>query len=88
MKVYTKVTSGMEMTMARGRFLGAAVERVSISPGGWGRGPGDPAREQSESLSPGSGSVGGLGTGKGAALLSPCRPPAPPWATSNPEEQV
>lgn len=38
-KVYTKVTRGMEMKMARGRFLGTVVERVSIGSCGAGVGP-------------------------------------------------
>lgn len=51
MKVYTKVTSGMEMKMARGRFLGAMVECISVRAlgagsraQGGGGGPGDPAK--------------------------------------------
>ena len=36
---YTKVTRGMEMKMARGRFLGTVVEHVSIGPWGAGVGP-------------------------------------------------
>lgn len=39
MKVYTKVTSGMEMKMARGRFLEVVVECVSVGPLGLGPGP-------------------------------------------------
>lgn len=31
MKAYIKVISGMEMKMARGRFLGVVVECVSVS---------------------------------------------------------
>lgn len=57
MKVYTKVTSGMEMKMARGRFLGATVECISVSPlgagsgaQGGGGGPGVPAMGAALSL--------------------------------------
>lgn len=85
MKVYTKVTSGMEMTMARGRFLGAAVGRflVSGSPRGCGetgrQRPEDPAQERFESPSPGS--AVGPGTGKGHHRHLPAAPLGPSLGT-------
>lgn len=76
MKVYTKVTRGMEMKMARGRFLGTVVQCVSISPcGAGGRGlrvvgSGRGPSNGSSFEPPSPGSAGGLGAAKGAALLS------------------
>lgn len=84
MKVYTKVTSGMEMKMARGRFLGAVAKSLSVSPlgaGGQGagvrRGAGDPAAGtlSLNLLHP----LGALGQGRGQhRCLS--RPATLPWA--------
>lgn len=82
MKVYTKVTSGMEMTMARGRFLGAVAKCVSISPwaGVWRMGPRDPSEGAALSLHL-LGLLGALGRVRGRTAVS-LPPPSPTWTAS------